>query len=208
MSDWREIAVDDIINEMDEASLEGKKQLEEKKIKIRPKYKPQPEPIVVPVCATVTVPAGFVVGAGNANVAWVNCLRCVESVEAVEVFCPNSDRSCGTVDACVRRIVGCIQFIVSTPVSGSDACSGVGGTSNVSYVGSVCVDECFSCQVIEEEPCGCFNSVNGSECGGEIEGATIEPRNFVANVSSCGSNFKNITFTGEFRLTCGCGGLC
>lgn len=208
MSDWREIAVDDIINEMEEASLEGKEQLEEKKVKIKPKCKPEPQPIVVPVCATVTVPAGFVAGAGNANVAWVNCLRCVESIEPIDVFCPNSNRPCGTVDACVKRIVGCIQFIVSKSVNGNDACSSAGGASNVSYVGSVCVDECFSCDVIEEDPCGCFNSGKDSECGGEIEGVTIEPRNFVANIVPCGPNFKNIIFTGEFRLTCGCGGLC
>lgn len=212
MSDWREIAVDDIINEVEETSLEGKKQLEEKKVKIKPRTglvpppRPVPDPVTVSFCCAVSVPADFNVLSGDADIAWVNCLQCIETIEPQEVFCSGGNVSCGYVDACVQKIVGCIEFIVSAPVTGYDPCTSSGGTSNICCSGSVCVNECFSCEIIEEDYCGRFCNGRDNECDGDIEGVTITPRNVVVNTTACTPHSTTVTFTGFFDLTCGCVG--
>ncbi|QGU94973.1 hypothetical protein GOM49_07595 [Clostridium bovifaecis] len=207
MKDWREIAVDDIINELEETSEEGKKQLEEKKVKIKPNSDskldrcPPSEGRTVSFCCTTTIPGGFSVVAGTQRVAFVeDCLRCIKTIETLPVYCEGipSSAPCGEVEVCTIRVTGCIPFIAGAFVNGDE-----GSTSAICCQGCVCVDECVACFPIEDNGCSCFDS-GTSECSGFAGIPDVDAGAVTVTVTPCssGANSQTVRFTGTFTVTC------
>lgn len=157
MNDWREIATDDIFDELEELSEQGRQELkiepesieediiEEEEIDEEEKFlcgrKKE-----VSFCCTTTIPSEFEINTGSGEVSWKNCLKCVKVFETVTASC--EDGGTCEIPACVLKVVGCIPFIASARVKGDRDYNKIANTKSKSEISCsccLCVDKCIRC---------------------------------------------------------------
>ncbi|ABK61296.1 hypothetical protein [Clostridium novyi] len=199
MNNWKEIAIDDMFDELEELSEKGKEELEIQSQEAENEGKcVGPRSVYVNFCCTTTIPEGFEVEEGNNKgfVVWKNRLKCVKVFQKVNVACGNN--TCGQVDACVLKIVGCIPLIASAKVKGD--------TGTFAYASCCCclnVDECVKCWPISS--CGDPQWGPKPPCSPEKD-VKIELKDDKVKVSvnECDSNCncQNVTISGTLKLSC------
>ncbi len=100
-------------------------------------------------CCSTSVPSEFNINFGWADTAAVSCLHCQCEEGEVTATCGSDGVECA-IPACLTKIVGCINYVVSTEVRGDyfwPSCE-----SNLCCSSSVCVDQCVKCEPL---PCEC-----------------------------------------------------
>lgn len=207
MNDWKEIALDDILDEMDKVAEEGEKQFENEsqdRCGTVIKY--------VPFCCVTTIPKGFTIpdtriveetesetsekGAITAAVAWNPCLNLRLKRESISVNACEGNAPCGSIPACITKVSGCIQFIASAPVKGGSESS---NSSNICCKGCVCVDECVRCQLLQ----------NSVPCPNDLGAVTVEVVDQKACIKPCKPCYSwtpsgtstVVKFSGRFKIT-------
>lgn len=211
MLDWKELALDDTLNEMASIVAEEEDGMEV----MQSRYAKDAIVKKVPFCCVTTIPKSFEVKnakvtppgpepgpdpapeTAKAQVAWNDCLNLRLKKQNICVKPCEDQQPCGNITelpALVTALSGCIQFIASTEVTGKE-----GSTSNVCCKGCVCVDECVNCQVLQ----------TGAPCPDELGSFTVAVENTKVCVDTCGAcdksiegvNSKVVKFTGEFVIT-------
>ncbi|WP_155273880.1 hypothetical protein [Clostridium novyi] len=221
MRDWKELALDDTLNEMDNVVPKEEKNLNTVQSQGGTKA---PRKVVVPFCCVTTIPGKFTVPGAQVippqqqpvppvppvvkpqiSVAWNSCLNLRLQRQDISVTACNDQAPCGTIPACVTKISGCIQFIASTPVQGNNTStlqpdgSPQPSSSSVCCKGCVCVDQCVGCQLLQ---CA-------QPCPGDLGNFTIEVKNESVCIKTCepcsGSSAyptsQMVKFTGNFVIT-------
>lgn len=191
--------IENAVDELEEISLEGKRQLvaakqQEEEVRCPSGF------LEVPFCCTTSLPNVFNVITNSVFLAFNSCLHCKTVQDTVEATCTNGV-SCGQIDACLTKVVGCIQFVAAADI-------GVGGSGFQSAIccqGCVCVDECVKCEPgfpSECEPCLCPCPTDDS-----IVPVSLKPGSLKACVRSCqpctnigSADTQNVTFSGVFLI--------
>lgn len=135
------------INEL-KARLEKLSQEELQELVLQ-KYEKKNGFLYVFACCSTSVPPGFDINFGWADTAAVSCLHCQCEEGEVTATCGSNGVEC-EIPACLTKIVGCINYIVSTEVRGDSfwpSCE-----SDICCSCSVCIDQCVKCEPL---PCEC-----------------------------------------------------
>ncbi|KEH98064.1 hypothetical protein [Clostridium massiliodielmoense] len=222
MRDWKELALDDILSEMNNIVQEEEKKLNNDQLQSSPSSSGTKK-ISIPFCCVATIPGSFKVpGAqinppqpqpggsippsspSNLSIAWNSCLNLRLERQNISVTACSSQAPCGSIPACVTKISGCIQFIASTPVQGnntitSSSSSSTPSASNVCCKGCVCVDECVGCQLLQcAQPCPSnLGNFTISVANQNVCVQTCEP----CKGMSVYPNSQTVKFTGNFIIT-------
>lgn len=192
--------IENAVDEVEKMSLEGKRQLVSTELQEEEKCLTN-DNIEVPFCCTTTLPKVFNVITNNVFIAFNSCLHCKNIQDTIEATCANGI-SCGQIDACITKVVGCIQFVAAADI-------GVGGSGFQSAIccqGCVCVDECVKCEAgcpPDDDSCLCTCPTSDP-----IVPVSIKPGSLRACVSECvpctstggtiGTN--TVTFSGVFLI--------
>lgn len=190
--------IENAMDEVEKISLEGQRQL------VATEQQEKEEcvtnnSIEVPFCCTTTLPKVFNVITNNVFITFNSCLHCKTIQDTVEAKCGNGI-SCGQIDACITKVVGCIQFVAAADI-------GVGGSgfqSAIGCQGCVCVDECVKCEAgcpSDDDSCPCPTSdpiVPVSVKPGSLRVCVRECAPCTSTGGTIGTN--TVTFSGVFLI--------
>lgn len=192
--------LENAVDKLEEITSEGRKQIAEAQTKELDERCPNGGYIEVPFCCTTTLPKVFNVITNAVWLTFNSCLHCKMLQDTVEATCANGV-SCGEIDACITKVVGCIQFVAAADI-------GVGGSGFQSAIccqGCVCVDECVKCEpgcITDCEPCLCPCPTEDPIVPVTLKGGSLkvcvnscQPCTSIGTVST-----NSVTFSGVFLI--------